>query len=109
MVEMGSWRLVMPRKEGWTGQCNKIDICPTGTRLSKWMRHEYRELHEEPQRDTSGALLPSEVGCEPGRGCQNLVQCKCFRECNKVCIVFVWLLKSLTNILLPSTNILLHF
>ena len=30
------------------------------------MRHEYRELHEEPKRDTFGVLLPPEVGCESG-------------------------------------------
>ena len=34
--------------------------------MASVVRHEYRELHEEPHRDTSGALLPLEVGCEPG-------------------------------------------
>ena len=34
--------------------------------MASEVRHEYRELQEEPQRDTSGAFLPPEVGCEPG-------------------------------------------
>ena len=68
IMKMGSWRLAMSGREQWKRQCSEcVRLCPTGHgELSEMMRHEYRKLHKEPQRDSSGVLLSPKVGCDPG-------------------------------------------